>query len=147
MTDKDTAANAIQSLKSDATVAEILYHIHQACSVDHQIEVGKSLSQAPTEAYQESIVSRILAFLIPIVLIAAFVLAIPFGYKLVLGGKNDSIYSGKIAEISVSGCPQTLAERHLGKHGEVIQDYLVITSGNKTTLISEENIAHLTLQK
>ena len=143
----EQAKSVIDALPEHASTEEILYQIKTKADLDQSVEFGKILSESPQEPQKSSLFDSIAGFIIPIIIIALFVLGIPFGYKLVLGGKKDRIYQGTIIELQIKGLTKDQSDKLLNSKAEIVSDYLVIENDKQVTLISEENISHLVLRK
>ncbi len=142
------AQEVLADLPIDSTVNEILYHIKNRSELDNSIEYGKLLAEKPIQENQSGgILDDILGFITPIFFIGLFLLGIPFGYKVVMGSKTDSIYSEKIVELSVSNLSPEKITNLLSENAKITDDYLIIETENEVVLISEENISHLRLLK
>jgi hypothetical protein len=93
----------------------------------------------------ESVFSKIFGFLIPIGFIALFVVGIPLGYKLVLGGRKSTVEEGTIQQITLINSIPDLDLS--GQHARIVTDYIVVElkSGRKLW-IPEENVAGIEFQ-
>lgn len=82
----------------------------------------------------------ILGFLIPIGIVALVLLGIPFGYRLVLGGRTSSIQSGTTQNvILINTYPDVQLN---GRPARIVQDYLIIElESGRSLWIPEENVA------
>ncbi|QTN32545.1 hypothetical protein HZ994_09450 [Akkermansiaceae bacterium] len=92
--------------------------------------------QPPTE----SLMSKISAFLFPIGFLAVFLIGIPLGYKLILGGRTSTVEDGIIEQITLIN--QIPDQDLTGREARIVSDYIVIElrSGRKLW-IPEENVA------
>jgi hypothetical protein len=93
----------------------------------------------------ESFFSKIVGFLIPIGILALFVIGIPLGYKLVLGGRKSTVEEGRIQQITLINSIPILDLS--GQHARIVTDYIVVElkSGRKLW-IPEENVAGIEFQ-
>lgn len=103
----------------------------------------KKFNEKPPTAYnppKRSPIDAILGFLIPAGIITLVLLGIPYGYKIVLGGRTSSIKSGTIQSVTlINAIPDAeLANRP----ARIVQDYLIIELASGRSLwIPEENVA------
>lgn len=83
--------------------------------------------------------SKIFGFLAPIFFVALFLVGIPLGYKLVLGGSRSTVNSGVIKSIYLT---HPISDPRLeGRQARIVADYLIVEMDNGRKLwISEENL-------
>lgn len=96
--------------------------------------------QTPYTPPKQSPLDAILGFLIPIGIIALVFLGIPFGYKVVLGGRTSSIKSGTIQNVTLIN---TIPNVELSNRpARIVQDYLIVElQSGRSLWIPEENVA------
>lgn len=92
------------------------------------------------EHYKESLFETVLSFLVPIGFIAFFLFGVPFGYKLVLGGRKSSIKSGTTQSvILINEIPDVKLDN---RPARIVSDYLIIElESGRSLWIPEENVA------
>ena len=82
----------------------------------------------------------LLGFLIPIAIVAFVFLGIPFGYRLVLGGRTSNIKSGTTQNVRlIHEIPDVKLN---GRPARIIQNYLIVElESGRSLWIPEENVA------
>ena len=103
----------------------------------------KKFNEKPPTPYTPSKqppLDAILGILIPIGIIALVFLGIPYGYKLVLGGRTSSIKSGTIESVKlINEIPDATLNN---RPARIVQDYLIIElESGRSLWIPEENVA------
>ena len=89
---------------------------------------------------QRSFFAKVFDFVIPIGFIALFFIGIPFGYKLVLGGRTSSIKSGTTERVKL--IHEIPGKEIDGRPARIVQDYLIIElKSGRSLWIPEENVA------
>ena len=93
----------------------------------------------PSQPLPRVLAYRFFSLLIPVVIALIFLLGIPLGYKLVLGGKNSPVKKGTIHSVQFRSPVES--ETLVGRHAWIGSDYLVVTlSSGREMWIPETNV-------
>ena len=99
-----------------------------------------AIPYVPQPQPRQSLISRIMGFLVPAIFIGLFLLGIPLGYKLILGGSRSTVTSGVIRSIYLTH-PIMINPNLEGRHARIIADYLIVDmDAGRKLWISEDHL-------